>query len=537
MREDEVARELRSAPPEQRAELVGSVLESSNTKDPISELTSLLDALNENTPLVKVEDALRAVALALNGADPLRRATVREAALKKLEKIGISAPARLLDAALESGVLETSQQQGRPVLFDDPEPWPDPVDGASLLDDLVATLKRFVVFPSHAAEAVALWVLHAHALEAFSISPILAIISAIKRSGKTLLLELISLLAPRRLFASNITPSVLFRAVEKFTPTLLIDEADTFLRDNDELRGILNASHRRASAFVLRNVGDEHEPAIFATWCAKAIALIGKLPGTLEDRSVIISLKRKNLGEQIEIFRIDRAAPEFATLNRKAVRWAADNLDALRKADPETPSALNDRASDNWRPLLAVADLAGNEWPALARKACVALAGEVNETEGSALVQLLHDLRELFDSREIDRLASSDVAEALGPMEDRPWSEWRRGKPITQRQLAKLLAPLRIAPRTIRIGDGTPKGYLLEQFIDPFSRYLPLRSATPPQAALSAGLRVISDPQQKAGVSDRKTGLSTQEERDVADVADRKPLFPEGSKKTWTQEL
>ena len=505
--------------------------------DPIAALVSPLDDLPKNAPLAKIEAALRNLAVRLDGSDSLRRSTVREAALRKLEKIGISAPARLLDAALESGGPETSQQQGRPVLFDDPEPWLHPVDGAGLLDDLVSALKRFVVFPSHATEAVALWVLHAHALEAFSISPILAITSATKRSGKTLLLELVSLLVPRRLFASNISPAALFRAVEKFTPVLLIDEADTFLRDNDELRGILNASHRKASAFVVRTVGDEHDPAIFATWCAKAIALIGRLPGTLEDRSVLISLKRKSPGEQVEKFEIDRVASEFATLKRRAARWAADNLDALRKADPEIPSALNDRASDNWRRLLAVADLAGQEWPALARKACVALAGEVDEAENSALIQLLNDLRELFETRKVDRLASSDIAGALGAMEERPWSEWRRGKPLTQRQLAKLLAPLRIGPRTIRIGDGTSKGYLLEQFTDPFSRYLPLRSVTPSQAALGAGLRVIHDPPQKAAVTDRKTGLSTEERKDVTDVTDQNPsLFPEGSK-AWTQEV
>ena len=525
MNAGELERELRSELPADIA------------SDPISELISFLDGLDGKTSLAKVEDALRTLALALNGADPLRRATVREGALKKLEKIGISAPARLLDAAFGNGQAETEQQQGRPVLFDDPEPWLTPVDGASLLDDLVLTLKRFVVFPSHAVVALVLWVLHAHALEAFSISPILAIISVIKHSGKTLLLELVSLLVSRRLFASNITPAALFRAVEKFTPALLIDEADTFLRDNDELRGILNASHRRASAFVVRTVGDEHDPAIFATWCAKAIALIGKLPGTLEDRSVLISLKRKSHGEQIEIFRIDRAAAEFAILKRRAARWVADNLDALRKADPETPSALNDRAADNWRPLLAIADLAGGKWPERARAAALALSENVDEAENSALIQLLDDLRKLFESREVDRLASSDVAETFGAMEERPWSEWRRGKPLTQRQLAKLLAPLDIAPRTIRIGDGTAKGYLLEQFTDPFSRYLPpLRSVTPSQAALGTGLRVICDPSQKAGVTDRKTGLSTQEQRDVTDVTDRKPLFPEG-RKVWTQEV
>ena len=67
---------------------------------------------------------------------------------------------------------------------------------------------------------------------------------------------------------------------------MLIDEADSFLRNSDELRGVLNSGHTRDSAFVIRTVGEDHEPRRFSTWGAKAIALIGKLPDTLADRSI-----------------------------------------------------------------------------------------------------------------------------------------------------------------------------------------------------------------------------------------------------------
>jgi len=282
--------------------------------DPIAEAPSPLDDLAENDSPAKVEAALRKLMLTLDGVDPLRRATIREAAIKKLEKIGVSAPAKLVDAAFQmkkDGIPD--QQQGRPVLFNDPEPWPDGVDGSALLDDITATLKRFVVLPPYAAEAVSLWILHAYALEAFTISPLLVVNSPTKRSGKTLLLEVISYLLVKQLFASNITPATLFRAVDKYTPCLLIDEADTFLRDNNELRGILNASHRKASAIVLRTVGDEHEPSTFVTWCPKAIALIGKLPGTLEDRSIMVSLRRKGPGERVERFRADKMSTALSS--------------------------------------------------------------------------------------------------------------------------------------------------------------------------------------------------------------------------------
>jgi putative DNA primase/helicase len=98
------------------------------------------------------------------------------------------------------------------------------------------------------------------------------------RCGKTLLLIVLGALTPRRVFASNITPAGLFRTIEKFQPTLFIDEADTFLRDNDDLRGLLNCGTTRTTAVIIRPVGDDHEPRAFSTWCAKVVALIGKLP-------------------------------------------------------------------------------------------------------------------------------------------------------------------------------------------------------------------------------------------------------------------
>src|SRR5262249_26279091 len=151
-------------------------------------------------------------------------------------------------------------------------------------------------------------------------------------------------------------------------------EADSFLPDNEELRGVLNSGHRRATAVTVRCVGDDLEPKTFSTWCAKAIALIGKLPGTLADRSIKVALRRKGRAERVERLRHTRLGNETAELQRKAARWATDNVNALRSADPSIPETLNDRAGDCWRPLLAIADRAGGEWPELARSAAVAMA-------------------------------------------------------------------------------------------------------------------------------------------------------------------
>lgn len=174
---------------------------------------------------------------------------------------------------------------GTPVLFTDPEPWPKAVDGASLLDDLAALYTRYVVLPEGAADMLALWTVHTYGHGAAQATPRVGIESPQKRCGKTTLLALIGAVAARPLPASNITSAALFRAVERWQPTVLIDEADTFLPANDELRGVLNAGHTRSQAYIIRTVGDDHEPRAFCVWAPVAIALIGKLPSTLADRA------------------------------------------------------------------------------------------------------------------------------------------------------------------------------------------------------------------------------------------------------------
>ena len=130
--------------------------------------------------------------------------------------------------------------------FQDPEPWHDPVNGVSLLNELRCTFERFVVLPDHAAAAFALWVILTWAHDLFDISPYLAVTSPEKRCAKTLALELLGMLVRRPVPASNISPAALFRSVETYKPTLLIDEADTFARNDDSLRGILNSGHPRS---------------------------------------------------------------------------------------------------------------------------------------------------------------------------------------------------------------------------------------------------------------------------------------------------
>ncbi len=386
---------------------------------------------------------------------------------------------------------DSTTGQGSAIIFPNLEPWPEPVDASSWLNCVRREFQRYIALPKHAAETIALWSLHTHALEAFTISPRLALTSPEKRCAKTLTLDVTSHLVFRPLPAANITSAALFRGIEKWSPTLLIDEADTFLRDSNELRGVLNSGHHRATAHVIRTTGEDHEPRSFGTWGAVAIALIGSLPGTLEDRSITIPMRRRRPDEPVDRFRL-AAGVELLDFARSAARWARDHLDDLRNADPELPNGLHDRARDNWRPLIAIADLAGGDWPRLAREAAVALTPIEDASRG---VQLLEDLSAIFTERgEIERLPSGDLVTALLALESRPWVECQRGgRPLTALGLARRLREFRIAPAKWWTAAGAVRGYNLKDLREAFERYLPKDPPNPlamsPESNSDADLR------------------------------------------------
>ena len=290
-------------------------------------------------------------------------------------------------------------------------PWVEPVETAALLDELHNFIARFVILAEHELIAVALWIAFVYCFEAAETSPRLAILSPTKRCGKTRLLELLSMLCPHALAASNLTPSAIFRTIDAENCCLLIDEADTFARDNPELRGLLNSGHTRPTAYVIRSVPvaeKKWEPQRFSTWAPIAVAAIGTLPDTWLDRSIVIRMKRKHRSDPVErLTRANRTAREqAAALASKLARLAEDRLEALKAAKPSPPALDSDRAVDNWEHLLAIADLAGGVWPKRAREAACAMSGAQAETDNSLSIRLLADIKAVFDAQP-DAIASA----------------------------------------------------------------------------------------------------------------------------------
>jgi hypothetical protein len=259
---------------------------------------------------------------------------------------------------------------------------------------------------------------------------------------------------------------------------------------------------------VPRCVGPDFEVRMFPVWAPLCLALIGFLPSPITERSITIEMHKKLRADVIQRQpRRDRDEGARA-LARRAARWAADHMLALESADPALPRALGDRAADNWRPLLAIADLIGLGDDA--RKAAIALSLTDDDAEDIG-IQLLADIHEVFEALGKTHLPSVVIVGQLIQMEGRPWAEYGKARgPISPNGMARLLKPFKIRPSgTIRVGDKTPKGYARIGFEDAWKQYsIPFSFGPPPQPPnrhSQSGPRVSDDshPQQADnGVAD-----------------------------------
>jgi hypothetical protein len=375
---------------------------------------------------------------------------------------------------------------------------PDP-DGAVLLGRVEAFLSRFVAFPSESTRvAVTLWAVHAHIVECFDSTPRLAVLSPEPGSGKSRVLEVLELLVPRPVHAVNATPAYLFRKVsdEAGVPTILYDEVDTILgakaKDNEDVRGLLNAGHRRgamAGRAVVRGkqVFTEELPA----FCPVALAGLGDLPDTLMTRSVVVRMRRRAPSEHVEPFRHRVHSIQAQPLREALEAWADSIRGDLLDVWPEMPPGIEDRNADVWEALLAVADAAGGQWPERARVAAVTLVTLAGDRPGTLGLQLLTDVHTVFTQNAAEQMFTTDLLEQLVRLDESPWGDLR-GKPIDARGLAKRLKGYEVDSTSVRIGERVAKGYRREHLHDAWARYLP-------NPQVSKGMLIEVTPGQQQG--------------------------------------
>jgi hypothetical protein len=367
----------------------------------------------------------------------------------------------------------------------------------AILEDVAAFVARFVSLSDSQLAAVALWVVLTYAVDAFEVVPYLNIHSALKRSGKTLLLEILSVLVRHPMLVADMSAAVLFRAIDERNPTLLFDEVDVVFGGRseraDELRGLLNAGYKRGGiAMRVEMRGKKGQLRDFDVFGPKALAGIGKLPDTIGDRSLPVEMLRQVRSARTERFRRRGKLEETAALRERITSWAAEHRLELARSWPALPDELNDRQQDIWEPLLAIADLAGPEWADRARAAARELHSDGDEADTSLAVLLLGHLRDLFvEHGDPPALSTETILEALVDNDDGPWGRWwsvdsDHGKRSAASGLARHLKPFGIRSTKIRIDALVMRGYRRETFAEPWTRYLPgemelTPTAGPPQ--------------------------------------------------------
>lgn len=352
-------------------------------------------------------------------------------------------------------------------------------DGVALLDELRTAIGKYVVLPSEEALiAVTLWVAATHIQTALQHAPRLAVVSPTKGCGKSRVLDVLHETVHQPMMTVNTSPAVIFRIIGKNPPTMLVDEADTIFGpkasgDSEILRGLLNAGHQRNRP-AWRISGPDHKPTPFPTFAMAAIAGIGDLPDTIMDRAVVLRMQKRKPGERVTPFRSRYSVPELNALRDRLTAWLGPLRGQAARMVPHMP--VEDRAADTWEPLVIIADLAGSQWPAQARAACLTMTRhEAAQDEQSSLkTRLLRDIHRIFAQAENpEALATQDLVAALLQDAEAPWAE-HGTKGLNAYHLSNLLRDFNISPANYRFDKGRQaKAYMRNRFLDAWARNCP----------------------------------------------------------------
>jgi hypothetical protein len=348
------------------------------------------------------------------------------------------------------------------------------IDGAALLDAVRAALIRYVILPTpQAADAVTLWIAATHAQPAWAHAPRLVIRGPEKRCGKSRLLDIVEALCRDPFITVNSSTAAVYRSISDDPPTLLVDEADTIFGPkadgHEDLRGLLNAGHQRNRPAKRYDVATNRVESI-PTFAMAALAGIGAMPDTIEDRAVVIRMCRRAPNETVSPYRHRRDRPSLRQLAEQLTAWSRADLSALELAEPDMP--VEDRAADTWEPLVAVADHAGAHWPDRSRAAVLVLTTEANDSgEVSTRIRLLTDCRSAFGDH--DAIPTTILLERLKSDPEAPWVDYGPAG-LTAMKLGVLLREYGIRSTTIRFPTlGQAKGFQRADFTDTWNRYCP----------------------------------------------------------------
>jgi len=359
-----------------------------------------------------------------------------------------------------------------------PEPWPELVSGAEILTDVAESLRKHMAMRRVDAYTVALWCVHCHCFDQFQHSPLLAISAPAPECGKSVLLSLIGMLVPRPQSTDNMSPAPFFRLAESHKPTFLVDEVDAWFKKDSDLPSAINASFEKNGGGVLRCVGDKHEVQSFNTYTPVALCGINVarriMPATVT-RSILIELQRALPGEVDIPFDQRRHRQDLTTLNRKIARWVLDQN--FEGADPMMPPGVINRKADKWRPLLAIADAAGDEWSERARTALHSEPAATIETREIELLSDIAKVLEIYSHLCEEVVFTKDLIRMLCESDESIWRDYNSKKHLPEerciqpRQLAILLKDFHLRPCAHRKGADKRRGFKREDLDAVIKRY------------------------------------------------------------------
>ena len=361
-------------------------------------------------------------------------------------------------------------------------PKDDPVPADQMLYRLAGFFRQYLHCTPEQLAVLSLWTVHTHCIAAARTTPYLHIGSLQKQSGRTLCLQLLSLVCADPWYVSGVSAGLLAHKVSAGRPTVLLDECQAlFATSERRIRGLLVSGSQRGALYELPS-----GPA--DVFCPKAFAGMRILPPAIADRSIPLVLGVAPPAATIQRFILEQARKEAeaASLVQWLKDWSAENLSALANAEPcrrdQMPSQLNSRQQDCIEPLLHIADLIGGQLPQQARH--VLSKAFRHDSEQGCFVQLLEDIHSIFNKAGTSNMPTWALLQSLNSLPGRPWSKWDNGQPMNPVDLARILRPVGITPHTVRVSHRlTLKGYVSKDFVPLWNHH---RNASSPVAELKA---------------------------------------------------
>lgn len=433
------------------------IIQALPTYQPLASIEPVIEPLAIDNPLQALEDKERRLIACIDELAELNDIKLHLALSEVTREFKLS----------KDKVLSLVHEHKQGGLVAEIEPYHEPVTHDEIYTALYSLVHEHMAIDEPLKVAFVLWVIFTYLTDISDFAPIAWITAPERQCGKSTLLGLFDRVVNKPMAFNNITQAVLYRVMEQFKPTLLIDEIDTSIKDKKELLGIVNAGYSRHANNVPRvNTDKGGIVEKFDVFGAKVFSGIGEMKGTFASRAIRFELRRKTNSDKVKRFN-KRTLPYETTneIQSKVKRWAVDNRQAVQAV--QTPLLqINDRDFDNWEILLQIATVLGVYDKAL--QACLTICNRKDEPSLNEM--LLSDIRDIFN---VERMSSTDLLEKLNFDSEKCWQTLNNGSPLTSHQLAKKLKGFGIVSKNMRINSIQVKGFDKADFVKTWAQYLP----------------------------------------------------------------